>query len=75
MVNRGLNRDSVTGALNSNKCLAEWQIEKTLIRLLLWKQSDLHLRCLFLFVCFDSLRPSQQSFSYARTGLPGLTQY
>ena len=27
------------------------------------------------FVCFDSLRPSQQSFSYAGTGLPGLNQY
>ena len=27
------------------------------------------------FVCFDSLRPSQQSFSYVRTGLPGLNQY
>ena len=29
-----------------------------------------------LFVCFclfDSLRPSQQSFSYVGTGLPGLT--
>ena len=27
-----------------------------------------------LFV-FDSLRPSQQLFSYAGTGLPGLNQY
>ena len=24
---------------------------------------------------FDSLRPSQQFFSYVRTGLPGLNQY
>ena len=31
---------------------------------------------LSLFVClFDSLRPSQQSFSYVGTGLPGLNQY
>ena len=28
-----------------------------------------------LFVLFDSLRPSQQFFSYVGTGLPGLTQY
>ena len=28
-----------------------------------------------LFVWFDSLCPSQQSFSYAGTGLPGLNQY
>ena len=28
-----------------------------------------------LFVWFDSLRPSQQSFSYVGTGLPGLNQY
>ena len=28
-----------------------------------------------VFVWFDSLRPSQQSFSYVRTGLPGLNQY
>ena len=27
------------------------------------------------FVLFDSLRPSQQSFSYVRTGLFGLNQY
>ena len=30
-------------------------------------------RCLFCL--FDSLRPSQQSFSYVGTGLPGLNQY
>ena len=30
---------------------------------------------LFLFVWFDSLRPSQQSLSYIGTGLPGLNQY
>ena len=29
----------------------------------------------FGFVCFDSLRPSKQSFSHARMGLPGLNQY
>ena len=29
----------------------------------------------FLFVCFDSLLPSQQFFSYVGTGLPGLNQY
>ena len=28
-----------------------------------------------LFVWFDSLRPSQQFFSYAGMGLPGLNQY
>ena len=28
-----------------------------------------------LFVSFDSLRPSQQSFSYVGTGLPGSNQY
>ena len=28
-----------------------------------------------LFVCFDSLRPSQQSFSYVGTDLPGFNQY
>ena len=28
-----------------------------------------------LFVCFDSLRPSQQFFSHVGTGLPGLNQY
>ena len=27
------------------------------------------------FVWFDSLRPSQQFFSYVRMGLPGLNQY
>ena len=27
-----------------------------------------------LFVCFDSLHPSQQFFSHDRTGLPGLNQ-
>ena len=27
------------------------------------------------FVCVDSLRPSQQFFSYVRMGLPGLNQY
>ena len=27
------------------------------------------------FVCFDSLHPSQQFFSHARTGLSGLNQY
>ena len=27
-----------------------------------------------MFVCSDSLRPSQQFFSYVRTGLPGLNQ-
>ena len=32
-------------------------------------------RLRFEFVWFDSLRPSQQSFSYVRTGLPGLNQY
>ena len=31
--------------------------------------------CVCLFVSFDSLRPSQQIFSYDRTGLPGLNQY
>ena len=30
---------------------------------------------LILFIWFDSLRPSQQFFSYAGTGLPGLNQY
>ena len=30
---------------------------------------------LVLFVSFDSCRPSQQSFGYAGTGLPGLNQY
>ena len=30
-------------------------------------------RCLFCL--FDSLRPSQQSFSYVGTSLPGLNQY
>ena len=30
---------------------------------------------LFVFVCFDALRPSQQSFSYVGTGLSGLNQY
>ena len=30
----------------------------------------------FFFVCMiDSLRPSQHSFSYGGTGLPGLKQY
>ena len=29
----------------------------------------------FLFVWFDSLRPSQQSLNYVGTGLPGLNQY
>ena len=35
------------------------------------------LSCLFflLFFLFDYLRPSQQSFSYVGTGLPGLNQY
>ena len=28
-----------------------------------------------LFVCFESLHPSQQFFSYVETGLPGLNQY
>ena len=28
-----------------------------------------------LFVRFDSLRPSQQFFSYVRTSIPGLNQY
>ena len=28
-----------------------------------------------LLVCFDSLCPSQQFFSYVGTGLPGLNQY
>ena len=28
-----------------------------------------------LFVCFDSLHPSQQFFSHVETGLPGLKQY
>ena len=28
-----------------------------------------------LFVRFDSLCPSQQFFSYVRTGAPGLNQY
>ena len=28
-----------------------------------------------LFVCFDSLHPSQQFFSHVGTGLPGLKQY
>ena len=27
------------------------------------------------FVWFDSLRPSQQFFSYVGTGLPGMNQY
>ena len=27
-----------------------------------------------LFVCFDSLHPSQQFFSYVGTGFPGLNQ-
>ena len=27
------------------------------------------------FVCFDYLHPSQQAFSYVRTGLSGLNQY
>ena len=30
---------------------------------------------LFLFVCFNSLCPSQQFFSYVGTGLPRLNQY
>ena len=29
----------------------------------------------WLFVWYDSLRPSQQSFSYGGTCLPGLNQY
>ena len=28
-----------------------------------------------VFCLFDSLRPSQQFFSYVRMGLPGLNQY
>ena len=28
-----------------------------------------------LFVCFDSLRPSQHFFSHVGTGLPALNQY
>ena len=28
-----------------------------------------------IFVCFDSLHPSQQFLSYVGTGLPGLNQY
>ena len=31
--------------------------------------------CKGLFVCFDSLLPSQQLFSHVGTGLPGLNQY
>ena len=30
---------------------------------------------LVIFVCFDSLCPSQEFFSYVGTGLPGLNQY
>ena len=30
---------------------------------------------LFFYVWFDSVRPSQQFFSYVKTGLPGLKQY
>ena len=29
----------------------------------------------YLFVCLDSLHPSQQFFSYLGTSLPGLNQY
>ena len=32
--------------VGTNKCLSEWQTGKTLIRLLLKKQSDLGLHCL-----------------------------
>ena len=28
-----------------------------------------------IFVCFESLRPSQQFFSYVGMSLPGLNQY
>ena len=31
--------------------------------------------CFVLFVLFDSVSPSQQSFSYKGTGIPGLKQY
>ena len=34
-----------------------------------------HTHLLFLFVCFESLRPSQQFFSYDGMGLSGLNQY
>ena len=37
-----------------------------------WALSLLRYMCLFLF---DSLRPSQQFFSYVGMGLPGLNQY
>ena len=33
--------------LELSKCLSEWQTGKTLLRLLLQKQSDLGLHCLF----------------------------
>ena len=32
-------------------------------------------RYIVIFVLLDSLRPSQQFFSYVGTGLPGLNQY
>ena len=35
---------------------------------------NLHIKN-YLFVCFDSLGPSQQVFSRVGTGLPGLNQY
>ena len=35
----------------------------------------LHLGKVLLFICFDSLHPSQQFFSHVGTSLPGLNQY
>ena len=39
------------------------------------KNTDCKTIYIFLFVLFDSLRPSQQFFRNVGTGLPGLNQY
>ena len=53
----------IGGALRVKLSIVKFRIEK-------YKHSQF-----VLFVWFDSLRPSQQSFSYVGTGLPGLNQY
>ena len=40
-----------------------------------WNQAPVRTFKVIFFVRFDSLLPSQQFFSYVRTGLPGLNQY
>ena len=52
-----------------------WNYKTQKIQYWVYLQNTTDTNTTHVFVWFDSLRPSQQSFSYIYKGLPGLNQY